>query len=109
MMPLMAMGDGEIMGMIAMLCLFGWIPLKVLAGYRIRMAEIKARQGVEGDATRQALAEIRREVAALRETTTRFDISFDAALTKMEERVETLELRSTGSASESGALRTGQR
>ena len=39
----------------------------------------------------QALQDLRREVAELRETTTRFDMSFDAAMTSLENRVERVE------------------
>jgi polyhydroxyalkanoate synthesis regulator phasin len=49
----------------------------------------------------EEVAALRREVAALRETTTKFDVSFDAAVCRLEERVQTLEnsRRGAGTAS----------
>ena len=38
-----------------------------------------------------ALDELRREMAMLRDTTTKFDMSFDAALARVEDRLNTLE------------------
>jgi len=58
------------------------------------LEEIKARSRATADeGTRLALAELRAEVQALRETTTRFDISFAAALNRLEERVKRVETR----------------
>src|SRR5204862_3514986 len=59
-----------------------------------RMAEIRAQQGatlppdVRGD-----LVDMKRQLTELRETTTRFDMSFDAAVTRLEERVDRVEER----------------
>lgn len=39
----------------------------------------------------EEVAALRREVAALRETTTKFDMSFDAAISRLEGRVDRLE------------------
>jgi hypothetical protein len=40
-----------------------------------------------------AIDELRGEVRQLRDTTMRYDMSFDAALTRMEERVDRIETR----------------
>jgi hypothetical protein len=42
-------------------------------------------------AVMDAIAELRQEMAQLRDTTTKFDMSFDAALARVEDRLETLE------------------
>jgi hypothetical protein len=41
--------------------------------------------------TLRAIEELRKEVAELRDTTTRFDMSFDAAITHLEQRMDRLE------------------
>lgn len=59
-----------------------------------KLAEIKARQ--QGDVsaeTRAQLSAIREEMAALRDTTTKFDMSFDAALSRLEQRVDRIDER----------------
>ena len=76
-------------------CVFGWIPLKVVLNHRLKMAEIKARGIQNHDAgTLAAIEQIRDEVRQLRDTAMRYDMSFDAALTRMEERVDRIETRS---------------
>ena len=82
---------GEWVGAIAIISIFGWIPLKVVLGHISRMAEIKSKGDGDRGAMAQQLAEVQHELKALRETTTRFDVSFDAALTRMEERVQSME------------------
>jgi hypothetical protein len=42
-----------------------------------------------------AIDELRREMAMLRDTTTKFDMSFDAALARVEDRLNTLERERT--------------
>ena len=81
----------DAMGLAAVICLFGWIPLKVILGHISKMAEIKRDGGAKGDGMARQLAEMQNELKALRETTTRFDVSFDAALTRLEERVGSVE------------------
>ena len=90
--------SGEWVGAISVICIFGWIPLKVVLGHIAKMTELKGGSG----ANSAALQEIRGELKALRETTTRFDVSFDAALTRLEERVQSMETQSILSSYETG-------
>ncbi|GAB4462666.1 MAG: hypothetical protein OHK0029_29910 [Armatimonadaceae bacterium] len=57
------------------------------------MAEIKARMGNSdiNSEIHKELKELRKEVAELRDTTTKFDLSFDAAISQLEQRVEHIE------------------
>ncbi len=56
--------------------------------------EIRARAKVQvAEETRKAIAEIREEFKALRDTTTEYDLSFDTALKRIESRVSTVEQR----------------
>jgi cell division protein FtsI/penicillin-binding protein 2 len=59
-----------------------------------KMAQIKARGQQRGnEEIVKAVEMLRREVAQLRDTTTQYDVSFDAALQRLESRVANLETR----------------
>ncbi|MDX1932068.1 MAG: hypothetical protein SFU56_05640 [Capsulimonadales bacterium] len=86
-----------LVGLVAVFLLFGGGNiLKTWIEARAEIERIKVQQGVQrdgssNDAVLQAIQELRREVTELRETTTRFDMSFDAAITSLETRVEKVE------------------
>jgi hypothetical protein len=65
--------------------------------HKEKMAEIKARIGSGNAAANtelaQAVNDLRQEVASLRETSTRFDMAFDAAITRLEDRMDRVETR----------------
>ncbi|MCX6369175.1 MAG: hypothetical protein NTX57_21055 [Armatimonadetes bacterium] len=70
--------------------------MKAILHHRLKMAEIKAKSVQANDVGVQvAIDELRNEVRQLRDTTMRYDMSFDAALTRMEERVDRMETRSS--------------
>lgn len=71
------------------------IPLYATWTYHKRkMEEIRAKSNARlDDGTRTAIEAIRAEVAALRETTTQYDMSFDSALHRLESRVAHVEQR----------------
>ncbi len=87
----------------------------ILASHRQKLAEIKARTaGGLAPEIRAELSEIKNQLADLRDTTTKFDMTFDAALDRLEQRVGRVEDRqvsaggvSTGVADE--PLLTGRR
>ena len=66
----------------------------IITSHQRKLAEIKAR-GVSGLSAeiREELNELKQQIASLRETTTRFDMSFDAALTRLESRVDDVDER----------------
>lgn len=76
------------------------IPIIALITAHLReMAKIKAQQGSHlSEEVRDEMREMKAHLAELRETTTKFDLSFDAALTRLEERVERVEQRQGASA-----------
>lgn len=81
----------DIAAILGMFLVFG-IPLSAIWTSHFRkMAEIKAKSGGDSGDTAKHIAALRQEIAALRETTTRFDMSFDAALSRVEERLNTVE------------------
>jgi hypothetical protein len=62
----------------------------VVLRHREKMTALKNRQeGAPGLVAE--VHELRNEMAQLRETTTRFDMSFDAALQRVEQRLDTVE------------------
>jgi len=68
----------------------------IVTSHQRKMAEIKMRAGnsVQGNVleeVRMQLAAMREEIATLRDTSTKFDMSFDAALSRLEGRVDRIE------------------
>ncbi len=80
------------------------IPIVAIITSHLReMAKIKANQGAQlSEEVRSELREMKDQLAALRETTTKFDLSFDAALTRLEERVDRVEQRQSALAAGTG-------
>lgn len=63
---------------------------RMILAHREKLAAMKNRQqGAPG--LIEEVAALRNEMTALRETTTKFDVSFDAAVGRLEDRVRTLE------------------
>ena len=86
------MEPGPFIGLIAVAGAFG-VPIIAIWTSHIRsLAQIKA-NGVQSNdgALRQEVEALRAEVSALRDTTTKFDLSFDAQLTQLETRMERTE------------------
>jgi uncharacterized protein YlxW (UPF0749 family) len=92
-------------GLIAVLCIFG-IPLSAIwTSHRRQVLELQLRLRNEGGSSVQAEVEaLRQEVRNLRDTTMQYDLSFDTALQRMEQRMESMERRvnstTTGSMAE---------
>ena len=71
------------------------IPISAIITAHLReMARIKVR-GASGlsNEVRAELNEMKSQLAALRDTTTKFDMTFDAALERLEQRVDRVEER----------------
>ena len=86
----------EVVALVTVLLLFGGLPLTAMwTSHRQKMRKLELQMGGKGDdSVRAAMETLRQEVRALRDLTTQYDISFDAALHRLEERVENVELRS---------------
>jgi hypothetical protein len=71
------------------------IPIYAIRSFhRRKLEEIKARQTAQIDTnTREAIEALRAEFAALRDTTTQYDVSFDTALHRIEGRLGQMEQR----------------
>lgn len=71
----------------------------IISSHLQRIAKIKAEAGSNlSQALREELDAIKREIVALRDTSTKFDMSFDAALTSLEQRMERVESKQAESA-----------
>lgn len=85
---------GELIGLVAVVCIFGWPIFKILTDHHRKIMEMKLQMGQQNPQSGSAeLKALRQEMAELRDTTTRYDLSFDAALQRIESRVGHLEGR----------------
>lgn len=86
--------EDAIIAIFGMASVFG-IPLSLIWTYhRRKVLELQLRMKQEGDAGLRASVEaLREEVRQLKDTTLQYDLSFDNALQRMEQRVENLEQR----------------
>lgn len=84
-----------IWGIFGVVALLLSIPLYYLWGtHRRKMEELRLQRNVSvAQETKTAIEELRREMLALKDTTTQYDMSFDVALQRLESRVGHLEQR----------------
>jgi galactokinase/mevalonate kinase-like predicted kinase len=88
------MHGGEFIGLVAVLLIFGWPIALILTGHHRRLVEMKLRMGQQADENVMAeLKEMKQQIAQLRDTTTRYDLSFDTALQRLESRMANMEQR----------------
>ncbi len=84
----------DFIGLIAVMGVFG-IPISAIwTSHRQKMLKMQLQMQNQGGANGNAEASIealRQEVRALRDTTMQYDLSFDTALQRMEQRVEGIE------------------
>ena|SRR5258706_10555159 len=77
---------------IAAWLLFGLPIIAILTSHQRKLMEMKLRLGAQNQSAPSSdLQDLRRAVDELRDTTTRYDISFDAALQRMESRMSHVE------------------
>jgi len=75
-----------------------------------RLALLRQQAGREpNQEVREAIEQVKRQVAELRDTTTRYDLSFDSALQRIESRVGQLEARVVASESLEASQSAGAR
>ena len=81
-------------GTLAILLIFGLPIIAVVTSHHRKLMEMKMKMGGAGQTNASnELNELRKAINELRDTTTRYDISFDAALQRIESRVGHLEGR----------------
>jgi len=85
--------DGNFIGLVATIMVFS-VPLSAIwLSHQKKMAELqlKLRQGGQDNTLRASVEALREEVRALRDTTTQYDLSFDTALQRVEQRISRVE------------------
>ena len=81
----------------------------ILTAHQRHMAEIKARiSGGLSQEVRAELNEIKSQLSDLRDTTTRFDMTFDAALSRLEQRMDSVEQRQATTTTLSGGVSSSE-
>ena len=86
--------DGDTIGFLAVLMVFGIPFVAIITAHFRKMAELKLKQSQSADSNvLEAIRELKGQFDELRDTTTRYDLSFDAALQRIENRVNHLEGR----------------
>ena len=81
-------------GLVAVVLIFGLPVIGILTSHHRKVLELKAKMGGTVDSNVAAeLSELKKQVSELRDTTTRYDLSFDAALQRMESRMGHMEQR----------------
>ncbi|MES2464181.1 MAG: hypothetical protein V4671_26765 [Armatimonadota bacterium] len=97
--------SGQDLASILVPCAVFAIPITaIITSHQRKLAEIKARMGIGTDSAalneiKSELGALRREVSSLRDTTTTFDMSFDAAISRLEHRVDRIDEASSATAS----------
>jgi hypothetical protein len=81
----------ELIAIVAIFCVFSIPVIAILSVHRRKMAEMGMGQGAGNTSVLSELRELKRQVEELRDTTTRYDISFDSALQRMESRMNHME------------------
>ena len=88
------MNGGEIIGLVTVICIFGATVSGIWASHRRKALELQLRLRGEGSGNVRAEMEaLQQEMRTLRDTTMQYDLSFDTALQRIEQRVENIERR----------------
>lgn len=97
----------DFVGLAAVVLVFG-IPLSAIWTTHLRkMAELQLQMRHQtSNVSNNEMEALRQEVRALRETSMQYDLSFDTALQRMEQRVETLERRNVTPTADAGMSNT---
>jgi hypothetical protein len=84
----------ELIAIVAILAVFGIPIIAILTSHQQKMAQLRAQSSQATDAkVLEELQSLKQQMAELRDTTTRYDMSFDAALQRIESRVGNVEGR----------------
>src|SRR3989442_1419990 len=82
---------------VAIVMVFGVGAIAVVTEHFQKMAKIRANaEGKDRKAITEAIEDLRRELCDLRDTTTKYDMSFDSALQRLESRMNHMEQRADG-------------
>lgn len=99
----------ELTGLAVITFLFGGPVIAIILNHYRKLAEmkLKAQERANEDVLNELRA-LKNQMADLRDTTTKYDLSFDAALQRIESRVGSLEQRVTTLEEASSAAQIGR-
>lgn len=86
----------------------GIVQLVLKSSERRMELRLKAQKGQNGDLVKQIEA-LRAEIAALRDTTTQYDMTNDQIVQRLEERLSRIEIKTAGQPAQSASEETWQR
>src|SRR5438132_1012954 len=93
--------------MAAIAVFFMLVGLPIILHHQRKMAEMRVKSGSSGDQTLMSeLLQLKAQIAEMRDSTTKYDLSFDAALQRIESRVGHLESRISTIEQETSSVRT---
>jgi len=99
---------GEFIGLAAVICIFGGPVIAIILHHQRKMMEMRLQIRDQADqSVLTELRDLRNQMAELRDTTTKYDLSFDAALQRIESRVGRLEQRVTTLEHRASSVRAG--
>lgn len=87
---------GELIALVAVVCIFGTPLFAVIANHRQKLAEIQSKGQSTDSALAAEIRALKQQVEELRDTTTKYDMSFDTALQRIESRVSNVEKKVAG-------------
>ena len=92
---------GEIIGLVSVIFIFSIPMVAIWTTHQRKLLELKLQLGSQGsDNVRSEFEALRNEVRSLRDTTMQYDLSFDTALQRLEQRVDTMERRAVSAQAE---------
>ena len=84
----------ELIGLVSVGMVFGIPMLAIWTSHRRKMLELQIQlKGQNSNVSSNSIESLREEIRALRDTSTQYDVSFDNALQRIEQRVGSLERR----------------
>lgn len=85
---------GDLVGLTAVLLIFGTPIIAILSTHHRKLVEIKARMKARLDQEVKAeIQALRQEIMELRDTTSQYDIGFDNSLKQLETQVQQMDQR----------------
>lgn len=102
---------GELTGLVAVIMIFGVPMVAVYTEHRRKLLQMQLDAKVQTEnGWREEAAKLRNEINALRDTSTRFDLSLEDSLERVEQRLQNVEIRTlpTVNAEERSHIQSGR-
>lgn len=102
---------GILVPIVAIVMIFGAPMVHIFTEHRRKIVQMQIESRAQTDnAWREEAAKLRDEINLLRDTSTRYDISLEDTLQRVEQRLQNVEMRTlpTGNAEERSQIHTGR-